>query len=95
MKITKIENGIKISVRVVPNASRCEIVGLIDDVFKIKLDVPPVDGKANAKCVKFLSKLLGVSKSSVEIASGEKSRTKTLLIRGNSDELEKKLKNIL
>jgi len=94
LKLTKVENGIKINIRVIPNASRCEVVGVIDDVLKIKLDVPPVEGKANEKCVKFLSKLLGVSKSSISITSGEKSRIKTLFIKGHPDELKLKLNKL-
>ncbi|HBH18070.1 MAG TPA: YggU family protein, partial [Cyanobacteria bacterium UBA9579] len=78
LKITKLSDGIKISVKVIPNSSRCEIAGTIDDILRIKLDVPPIEGKANEKCVKFLSKLLGVPKTSIEIVSGEKSKSKIL-----------------
>lgn len=91
LNITKTADGIKLSIRVIPNASKCEIVGFIDKELKIKLDVPPVDGKANEKCVKFLSKLLGVSKSSFSILSGEKTRTKIILIKGNPEELTSKI----
>ncbi len=88
--VTKISDGIKFGVRVLPNASRCEIVGVTGNEIKIKLDVPPVEGKANEKCVRFLAKLLGVPKSAVNIISGEKSRSKVLTINGNPDELEEK-----
>lgn len=90
-KIIKTEQGIKINIKVLPNASRCEVVGFMGDELKIKLDVPPVEGKANEKCIKFLSKLLGVPKSSISIVSGEKSRSKVLFIEGDAGELEKKL----
>ena len=90
-EIVKTPDGIKVSVRVIPNASRCEVVGVMEKDLKIKLDVPPIEGKANEKCVKFLSKSLGVSKSSVSIISGEKSRSKILHIKGNPLELESKI----
>jgi len=91
LKITKLSDGIKISVKVIPNSSKCEIAGTIDDTLRIKLDVPPIEGKANEKCVKFLSELLGVPKTSIEIVSGEKSKSKILYIKGNPDELADKI----
>jgi uncharacterized protein len=75
-------NEILISVRVVPRASRSEIVGLVDGVLKIRIAAPPVDGAANAELVKVLAKAFGVSKSSVGILSGETSKTKRIRISG-------------
>lgn len=94
LKITKQKNGIKLGVKVIPNASKCEIIGIIDKELKIKLDVPPVEGKANEKCIKFLSKMLKVPKSSISVLKGEKSRSKVLLIEGNPDELESKVSKL-
>lgn len=91
LKITKTDDGIKISVKVVPNSSRCEICGVLDEALKIKLDVPPVDGKANVKLIKFLSKQLGVPKTSIEIISGETGKNKIIFIKGNPEELTRKL----
>jgi uncharacterized protein len=93
LKITKLDDGIKINIKVIPGSSKCEIAGVIDESLKIKLDVPPVEGKANEKCVKFLSKLLGVPKTSISIISGEKSRNKVLYIKGDPDKLEKNIYN--
>lgn len=95
MEITKTNNGIKLAIRVIPGSSRCEIVGFIEKELKIKLDVPPVEGKANEKCVKYLSKQLGVPKTSISIISGEKSRSKLLSIAGDPDELEEKLASLI
>ena len=94
-KITKLENGIKFGVKVAPNSSKCEIVGVIEDSLKIKLDVPPVEGKANEKCIKFLSKLLGVPKTSITIVSGETSKNKILFIKGGAEELSAKITSFL
>ncbi len=93
--IIKEENGIKFAARVIPNASKCELVGVFDKSIKIKLDVLPIDGKANEKCIKFLAKLLGVSKSSVRIITGEKNKNKIIYIRGNPEDLFSKLVEIL
>ncbi|OGI00248.1 MAG: YggU family protein [Candidatus Melainabacteria bacterium GWF2_37_15] len=87
-------DGIKLNIKVIPNASKCEIVGFVDNILKIRLNVPPVDGKANEKCIKFLSKLLDVPKTSISIISGEKSRLKVLFIKGDPEELNKKLSTL-
>jgi len=57
--------------------------------------VPPVDGKANEKCIKFLSKLLGVPKTSITIVSGETSKNKILFMKGDTEELTSKLQNLI
>lgn len=66
--------------RVVPRASKSEIVGELDGVLKIRIASPPVDGAANAELIKLLAKTLNIPKSSVEIISGQTSKTKQVKI---------------
>ncbi len=79
--------GATLSVRIQPNASKNEVVGIVDDVLKIKINAPPVDGKANKECIKFLAKVLDVSKSQVSIIGGEKARSKVVRIFGISQDI--------
>lgn len=65
-------------IRVIPNASRTQVVEWKDDVLKIKLQAPPEDGKANAALIAFLAKSLGCRKSAVTLLSGDKSRHKMI-----------------
>lgn len=76
--------GITINVRVVPRASRNEIAGLHGDAVKIRLQAPPVDGKANAALIKFLASRLDVARRQVTILSGESGRQKRVRINGIS-----------
>lgn len=73
-----------IDVRVVPRSSRSEVVGFVGDSLKVKIAAPPVDGAANAELIKLMAKTFDVSKSSVEITSGETSKIKRLRITGVS-----------
>lgn len=73
--------GLSIDVRVQPKSSRNAVVGVHDDALKIKLNAPPVEGKANKALVHFMAKWLGCPKSSLEIISGQTGRNKRLLIR--------------
>ena len=75
------QEDLLLNIRVLPNASRDEIVGPHDDALKIRITVPPVDGKANAHLLKFLAKTFAVSKASVELISGDTGRNKRLRIR--------------
>ena len=70
------------SVKVVPRASKNQIVGKEGDALKIRLNAPPVDGKANEALVKFLAETLGVNQSQIEIITGHASRHKVVRVRG-------------
>ncbi len=80
--------GITFKVYVQPRSSVNKIVGVHVDVLKIKLTAPPVGGAANKMCIKFLSKRMGVPKSSLEILSGHTGRTKRLLFKFENGKFE-------
>lgn len=69
-----------------PRAARDEIVGWQEGVLRVRVSAPPVDSKANDALEKLLAKALGVPKVAVGIVSGAKSRDKTVLIDGLSQD---------
>jgi uncharacterized protein (TIGR00251 family) len=69
-------------VQVVPRSSQCKLVGFQGDFLKIKITAPPVDGRANEECIRFLADVFGVKKDQVHIVGGLKAKKKTLLIQG-------------
>ncbi len=85
--IKKTDSGICFKIYVQPKASKNSIVGVHDDALKIRLTAPPVDGAANKLCIKYLSKVTGISKSAFEITSGHTSRTKHILIQCQNNNL--------
>ena len=64
-----------------PGASKTEFSGLHGDRLKIRIKAPPVDGKANAAIVEFLSDEFCVAKNQVKIEQGELGRQKTIRIQ--------------
>lgn len=79
------KNGdVLIDVHVVPNATRTQAVGLHGEAGKqalrLRLQAPPVDGKANQALVKWLAGCLGVPQQAVTLARGETSRRKQLRV---------------
>lgn len=76
--LKKEADAITFKVHVQPRSSKNRVVGLWGDALKIKLTAPPVDGSANAMCLKFLSDLLKVPKSAFHIISGKSGRQKKI-----------------
>jgi uncharacterized protein (TIGR00251 family) len=68
----------RLSVRVIPNAARDEIIGWADNVLKVKLKAVPEDGKANRALKELLGRQIGCRGRAIRILSGEKSRSKIL-----------------
>ena len=71
-----------LQVKVHPGAGRTEVAGLTGGVLQIKIAAPPEKGKANKELTDFLSRLLGVKKSSISIIKGGTSRNKLIAIEG-------------
>ncbi len=76
------DGGIRLTIRLTPKSSRDKVLGPHGDALKIALTSPPIEGKANAHLVKFLSKLLRVPKSAITFATGELSRNKVVDVDG-------------
>ena len=74
--------GARVRVHVVPRASRTEVCGMQGDALKVRLQAPPVDGKANAALCAFVADAAGLPKRAVSVVGGETSRSKTLFAAG-------------
>ncbi len=84
--LREVAGGVTLAVRAQPGAKKTAIVGVYGEgdaaQLKIAAQAPPVDGRANEALIAFLAELFGLPKRSVEIMSGELSRSKVFLIRG-------------
>src|SRR4030095_8511985 len=80
----KMHNGQKgsaLAVRVTPRASRNEIVEILDDgTVRVRLATSPADDEANAALVEFLSEILGVPTSKLDIVAGVIGRDKLVSV---------------
>lgn len=75
-------DGVALSIKLQPRASRNEIGDLLGDELKIKVTAPPVDSAANEALLRLLVEVLGCPRGSVQLTRGQTSRHKTVLIRG-------------
>ncbi|MGD2176869.1 MAG: DUF167 domain-containing protein [Anaerolineae bacterium] len=76
LNISEKDGACTFRVCVAPKGRRDEIVGEHGDAIKVRVQAPPVGGKANQALRKFLAEQLGVSHRDVEIVSGHTSRWK-------------------
>lgn len=72
-------------VAVTPGGSKDGLAGLAEDRLRVRLRAKAVEGRANAALTVFLASCLGLRPRQVTIASGEKSRKKTLRIEAESE----------
>lgn len=80
----------KLSVKVVPGASRTEIAGWLGESLKIRVAAPPEGGKANQAVLVVLAGALSLQLSQMEIVSGQSQPRKVIAIAGlEAEELEK------
>jgi uncharacterized protein len=56
----------------------------VGEALKISVAAPPLDGRANDAVIEFLSGILAVPRSSVQLVAGEQSRNKIVRIAGFS-----------
>ena len=85
---------IVIKVKIIPGSSKNKIIGVYNNSLKITITAPPVEGKANKKCITYIAKCFDVAKSKIEIISGQTSKNKLVKIYDISqkefiDKLEK------
>ncbi|MEI6563611.1 MAG: DUF167 domain-containing protein [bacterium] len=80
--ITECKSDVIIRVHATPRASKSQIQGQHGDALKIRLQAPPVDGKANDALIEFLSETLGIPQRQITLLSGQTSRQKRVAIQG-------------
>ena len=78
--VRRVAEGIELRLKVVPGASRSQIVGVLGDRLKIRVTAAPEQGKANRAVIRLLSDWLGVN--GIEIVVGDSSPEKTAYVPG-------------
>jgi uncharacterized protein len=78
--------NMRLTVKVIPGASRDEVVGMLGDALKVKVRAQPERGKANAAVVALLAKYFAISENDIEVCAGHTSRLKQVDIKGLGEE---------
>ena len=69
-----------LAVAVTPNARHTVADGLHDGALRVRLNAPPVDGKANAVLTAWLADQLGLPRRGVQLLRGATARRKQLQV---------------
>jgi uncharacterized protein (TIGR00251 family) len=82
LNVRETKEGVSFAIRVLPRSSKCELAGFQGDALKIRITAPPVEGRANEACIRFLASLFHVNRNRIAIEAGHKSRNKQVSIAG-------------
>jgi hypothetical protein len=80
--IRETAQGITFQIQVLPRSYCCALAGSMGDCLKIKITAPPLEGRANEECIRFLATALGIKKAQLSIVRGLKARKKTVAVKG-------------
>jgi uncharacterized protein len=85
------KDGVTLAVRAQPGAKKTAILGIYGEgasaQLKIAVHAPPTEGRANQALIAFLAETFSLPRSSIELVSGELSRSKVFLLHGLALEL--------
>lgn len=96
-EIKKAVGGAAFTVRIVTRTRKTEIASVLDDgVIKVRLAVPPEEGKVNPELIRLLAETLEVEESKIEIVAGMDKRDKLISVDGITTEyLEERLATVV
>ncbi|KAL4228309.1 hypothetical protein ACF0H5_013740 [Mactra antiquata] len=83
--VVECKTGIKIHIIVKPGAKKNSVTDIGSEI-NIQITAPPVDGQANQELLKYLSKILDVKKTQLNLEKGAKSRNKTIIVNDTCTE---------
>ncbi len=91
-----VADGLRLTLRVTPKASRNAIAGLVDTadggrVLKVTVTTVPENGKANEAVVKLLAKAWKLPKTSLTVVAGATDRNKIIHVAGDPAALTPRL----
>jgi len=73
-----------LNVKVIPNAGGSRAAGVRNGELLVRVGAQPERGKANKELMRFLARELNLPRTAVELAAGETSRHKRVLLPGNA-----------
>jgi hypothetical protein len=91
LRLSETSSGVAFWIHVTPRAKRTAVSGCHGDALRVAVTDPPVEGLANAACVRALAEALGVKRSEVELDPKSKGRRKRVRVSGESAALAARL----
>lgn len=74
--LTANADGCALRVQIVPNAASTGCAGFHDDALRVRVQSPPIDGRANQALLRWLTEGLGLPGRAASLLSGHSARSK-------------------
>lgn len=84
-----------LAVRVVPGASRAGVAGLHGDELKVRVNSPPVDGRANDELCAVVAGMLGLRPRDVQVTAGHTARSKQVVVAMSYDDVVRRVDDVI
>lgn len=81
MLLSQRADGIDITIRVKPRASKSRVLGERSGAIEVAVAAPPVDGEANTELVRTLADFFDIAPSRIEIGTGKNGKNKIVRLR--------------
>ncbi len=94
LEIQRLAGGVAFWIHVTPRAARERLGGIHGGALRIAVREPPVEGAANAGCVRALAKALATSRGAIDLDPGAKGRRKRVRVSGDPAVLERALQRL-
>jgi len=75
-------DSVILTIKATPRAKRTEVSGFDPDWIRLRIQAPPVDGKANEAIIAFFADAFHIHRRAVEICTGDTSRLKRIKLHG-------------
>jgi len=75
-----IPGGVRLALQISPNAKQSGPIGILDDVLKLRMQAPALEGRANEALIRYLAERLAVPRSAIRITRGLSSKRKLIEI---------------
>lgn len=76
------KEGVVLAVHARPGAASSQVSGVHGGALKIRIQAPPVEGKANKALTAFIAKLFGLKPAQVTLVAGHRHGRKRVLLAG-------------
>ena len=87
--------GYILKLTVAPQAPRTEVVGLLGDRLKVRVNAPPEKGAANRELLAFLARRLGLPKAALVLKGGAGERHKAVEVLSLDPDLPRRLEALI
>lgn len=77
---TALPAGIRLALQISANAKQSGPIEILDDVLKLRLQAPALEGRANEALIRYLADLFKLPKAAIRITHGLSSKRKLIEI---------------